>query len=184
MNDRSDQARRVISASKTVRRVAAGLVIAGVTYTAAMVASAFWWFGYCSTSWLADVGDGTLYVTHKWTADWPSAPLTGWSSGHNALGTEVGTWTWWAWGTPANTFGMSNGYTIWPIGIIMIASGILLGARNWRATSRRRRNLCEQCAYERAGLCDDQACPECGRFPTAVPIGERSPNENRSETSP
>lgn len=40
-----------------------------------------------------------------------------------------------------------------------------LGVRWLRARRRRRRGLCEVCAYPRTGLPPDRACPECGTQP-------------------
>jgi hypothetical protein len=43
---------------------------------------------------------------------------------------------------------------------------LLLGHRDIRRVIRRRRNLCEHCAYPRESLAPETPCPECGSMPS------------------
>jgi hypothetical protein len=49
----------------------------------------------------------------------------------------------------------------------LMAAGVLIGAtdgvRASRRWMRRRKGLCVQCGYERAGVVQEDLCPECGR---------------------
>lgn len=138
------------------RRIGRALIVAGVLYIALMITSGVWWFGYGGESFVADIGDGTLYLAGPQQFQLVSSPLVGFTGGRN------GTWTWWRWGVDGSQDPYGPAYTIWPLGFVMIAAGLACAVPGWKRARRRARGLCEKCAYSRAGLAEGAACPECG----------------------
>lgn len=148
------------------RRIGAALLIAGVTLGVLCAASVKWWVGYGTTTWLVDLGDGTLYANTVVANEW-SRPLTGWCGGINETLDASGqlqswTWTWWAWGDRKNAWEGGKAYSLWPLAPILIITGVVLFRPSHRMVSRARNNQCLGCGYSRAGISPETACPECG----------------------
>lgn len=78
------------------RRAGRVLLYAGGLLSIVFALSARWWFGYGCETWLADLGDGTLYLQTIEPNAW-SRPMVGWCGGDN------NTWTWWTWGAENRT---------------------------------------------------------------------------------
>jgi hypothetical protein len=133
-----------------------------------MVVSIWWWFGYCSKSWLLDIGDGTIYYAPVETNEW-STPLYGWSGGVNETLIMGGTginpnwkWTWWTWGKSPRRWEDGRAYTVWPLSPILFIVGSAMLFPGLRAHRRRSKSQCPSCGYSREGLPKDRPCPECG----------------------
>ena len=149
------------------RRAGLASLSVGLALTLLFAISAKWWFGYCSATWLADLGDGTLYTDVR-SAGWRS-PLTGWCGDVNYNhstrngGTRSWSWTWWAWGKEEQSWRSGSAYTVWPAAPLFLAVGAALYLPGNRAARRRRKHQCVRCTYARAGLPADAPCPECGQ---------------------
>ncbi len=153
-------------AARRSRRLGMGLIAFGAIWTVAMVISAKWWWGYSASFWVADIGDGTLYVADSRQLTVFEKPLLGWHCGVNHATNGTGRawmWTWWTWGSAAPGWSNERAYTIWPLAPLALASGTLIVY--WpsiHARRRRRQNQCVKCGYSRDGLAAGAPCPECG----------------------
>lgn len=156
------------------RRVGVGMFTIGVALAVTFLVSARWWFGYCSDSWLADLGDGTLYTQVADANGW-SRPLIGWCGGDNRPSGSASpfaqSWTWWTWGARPLSWEQGSAYTVWPVAPVLMIAGAALGWPGWVAARRMRRGQCPSCGYSRAGLSAESLCPECGRPAAAAPRG-------------
>ena len=142
------------------------LVVIGGALCLLMIITARWWFGYGSSTWLADLGDGTLYVQIMEPNGW-QRPLIGWCGGVNDTYQPNGppipwTWTWWTWGERNGNYDKGWAYTVWPVAPLLMLCGVALFWPGYRAHRRRRKNQCPRCGYSRAGLAEPASCPECG----------------------
>ncbi len=150
------------------RRIGLLLLAFGAIWTLAMGLSVKWWWGYGSSDWIVDIGDGTLYVNDfGGTLDRYRTPLLGWSGGVNRDTGPTGTgrewmWTWWVWGPQTVAWESVHAYTVWPLGPFALVSGGILYWPSMRTSRRLRRNQCVKCGYSRDGLADGVPCPECG----------------------
>ena len=159
------EGKSVTSRARWPATLGRALWVTGLVLAVGFVGSAWFWVGYCSKSWVADIGDGTLYVDSVTDSEW-SRPLYGWSAGRNRTflpggGERAWTWTWWAWGKPAQSWDRTA-FSIWWLSPVLIVSGITLQWPAWRARRRSRRNQCESCGYDLSGSAG-RLCPECGR---------------------
>lgn len=155
------------------RRLGVVLFGAGVLWGVLIVVSMRWWFGYAGTSFLVDLGDGTLYIASKDASPGPPDSyelLYGWCGGRNTSyspgGSTDWTWTWWAWGDRENKWSESRRYSAWPLAPILSGIGAAMFWPGLTAARRRRRNRCAACGYSREGLTPDSPCPECGALAT------------------
>ena len=121
-----------------------------------LAVSARWWFGYCSESWLVDLGDGALYTQRVRSNTW-AIPVLGWYGEK-----QQWNWTWWTWGARTPAWRESSAYTIWPIAPLLMIIGLVLIWPSHRVRTRLRKNLCIRCGYSREGLSAQNPCPECG----------------------
>lgn len=149
------------------RQLGLALLTTGLLLAITFAASARWWFGYSSRTWVADLGDGTLYTVPIEPNHW-SEPLRGWHGGDNARYSAAGrtsafTWTWWTWGERSGTWEKGQAHTVWPLAPLLMLAGASLFWPGYRSARRVRQNQCPRCAYSRAGLDPDAPCPECGR---------------------
>src|ERR1041384_2835141 len=99
-------ARRAIP-GRWFRRLGVAVFLCGLVLGTLFLVSARWWFGYGSNTWLADLGDGTLY-TQSFEANRWNHPLVGWCGGDNRGGARGApahkwSWTWWTWGARKST---------------------------------------------------------------------------------
>lgn len=141
----------------------------GACVLIAFLISARWWFGYGSQTWLADIGDGTLYVKSiDQNNRFRSGSVIGFTGGENhsysGKVSRTWTWTWWTWGPRDSTRYEGSAYTIWPLAPLLIITGASLYFPGLRAVRRIRRNQCPKCAYSRAGLTATTPCPECSHI--------------------
>ncbi len=156
------------------RRLGLAFLIAGAALALLFAVSAKWWFGYGTETWLADLGDGTLY-TQTWEPNGWNRPVIGWCAGPNeeygASGrTRSWTWTWWTWGKRKANWDEGRAFTVWPVAPLMILCGAALFWPGFREARRLRRNQCMHCGYSLAGLTHEELCPECGgQRPPAAP---------------
>jgi hypothetical protein len=154
-------------------RVIAGTCILAfcMVWTAAMVTSAWYWFGYTRGGWCVDFGDGTLYVnasrSNRAGVNIGGVEYSAWtfrSNGNFNSWTEEGrtwAWTWWEWGADYAPASGCKMYSVWPMSVV---SGVVGGWLLWPAVFGRRRGErdCKQCGYSLIGLGDVVTCPECG----------------------
>ncbi len=157
---------RIHNPGRWRRRLGIGVFAIGAALCILFLLSTRWWFGYCSDSWLADMGDGTLYTQASGPNGW-SQPLVGWCIGDNRssgspLPFEL-SWTWWIWATRQSFWQERSAYTVWPIAPLLMLVGASLGWPGVLAARRIRRGLCPGCGYSRAGISENALCPECGR---------------------
>ncbi len=141
----------------------------GVIFLFACLISPRWWFGYGSQTWLADIGDGTLYVKSiDLNNPYRAGTVIGFAAGENHSYSgkipRTWTWTWWTWGPRDSTRYEGSAYTIWPLAPVAILTGASLYFPGLRAARRIRRNQCPNCAYSRAGLTATTPCPECSHI--------------------
>lgn len=161
---RSTPARRA-NPGRRRKRVGWALLTLGAVYTAVMIGSLWWWGGYCGATWLADLGDGTLYVDQWIESEQSVAPLLGWSVGRNSLyGAR-----WFVWAQPPSNWSDATGYSVWPAGPAILISALACLWSGWRV-SRRRVGMCGLCGYSLRGI-SASVCPECGHAvdPAAPP---------------
>jgi hypothetical protein len=148
------------------RRAAGAVILAtGLLFTAACAVSAKWWFGYCTDTWLADFGDGTLYTRTITANNW-ERPLHGWQGGPN--GRYYGKsweWTWWVFGDTSASGDLIQAHSVWPLAPLMVVTGGSLVLFGRRAVKRVAANQCLKCGYSRAGIPASAPCPECGTVP-------------------
>jgi hypothetical protein len=151
------------------RRIGLVLLTAGLLFTGACVASAKWWVGYSTDTWLADFGDGTLYTKSLTPRSW-DRPLLGWQSGPN--GRYYGKsweWTWWVFGETKASGDPIQGHSVWPVAPLFTVTGLTLFLFGRRAAKRAAGNQCLKCGYSRTGIAATAACPECGTPPLLPP---------------
>ncbi|MEK6703288.1 MAG: hypothetical protein AABZ53_13575 [Planctomycetota bacterium] len=157
-----------LSSTRWRRRIGLTLLAAGVALTLLMGASVKWWFGYSTLSWIADVGDGTLYVQKLSSNSW-NRSLTGWCGGvnvsHDKGPEQSWTWTWWAWGSRRSAWEGGTAYSVWPLAPVLLVTGVVLFRPSHRMVTRARNNQCLGCGYSRAGITPEVPCPECGMGP-------------------
>lgn len=164
------------------RRAGVTMLLLGGALAVTFLVSARWWFGYCGQSWLADLGDGTLYVRTVEPSDFPHI---GWCVGDNrppgAVSPYAISWTWWTWGTrqPAWWYD-GSAFSVWPLAPLVLLSGAVLRWSDWRASKRIRRGQCPACGYSRAGLGAEALCPECGGSAAAAPLESARSTHRRS----
>jgi hypothetical protein len=58
---------------------------------------------------------------------------------------------------------------LWIMFAIVLAPTVFAWRLDARARPRARLNLCQKCAYDRAGLASPAKCPECGAPPATLP---------------
>jgi hypothetical protein len=146
-----------------MRAIAGAIFLtAGLALMALVAVSTWWWFGYGTKDWVADLGDGTLYFARVRDSA-PREPLLGWTGGENRGDNgKRNCWTWWAWGVRRQSWNPGWAYTVWPIAPTTTALGMVLFFPGWRGRRRVRRGLCSGCGYSRSGLSEGMPCPECG----------------------
>lgn len=143
------------------------LLVAGLLLSGLFAVSAKWWFGYCSDTWLADLGDGTLYTKTITPRGW-GRTRTGWCSGVNGqYSGRSWEWTWWVFGETKASGEPIQGHSVWPLAPLLTVTGATLFLYGRRAARRAARNQCTFCGYSRAGLPNTTPCPECGATPVA-----------------
>ncbi len=62
------------------------------------------------------------------------------------------------WGTPS----IEIQVVLWPIPLVLLASGVLVLASGRNARKHVLDGRCTSCSYDRAGLASETPCPECG----------------------
>lgn len=127
-----------------------------------MVLSIWWWGGYRSSRWLADIGDGTLYLHWAGSGEPDYRDPPAWTLRPQQTGAQ---WTWWAWGSTGVTWGAKAKFSLWPLAPLLFLGGGTLWVRGAAARRRALRSGCVQCGYSLTGLPAGARCPECGSTP-------------------